>query len=177
VTGVVDSNRNGVAVHADVLDRSRELAFNAAQLVKASKFEVSQGRVPVTARCLPDDMIEGEIRVAETATPIHATAPHRATEAFWIGAAEQHLLPDSRLLFFVPVKQTDDRVATVKYVLNGIVRDAAATKKGWVVLAAILRGKEAAPPWGVNGELQGFSPTGRLVATILLPHNNGFQWC
>lgn len=177
VARVLTFNRGGITEHLRVLDRSPELTSAARILSRASKFEVSQHRPPVPSRCFPDDMIEGELRVGVTSTPIQATAPHRPTEAFWIGAAEQHLLPDSRLLFFVPIKLTDASVVSVKYLLNKVVRDTAATKNGWVVLATILSGKEAAPPWAVSGEVQGFSPTGRLVATISLPHNNGFQWC
>lgn len=178
VTTVVDSNRNGILIHADIFDRSPELAFDAAQLVKASKFEVSQGRAPVPTRCYPADFIKGTVRVGNVSHPFGATRPRQATETISSVSGSAWLLPGARsLLFFTTASVFDANIVSVRYVLDGTVRDEARPKSGWVVLATILRGKEAAAPWYDKGSVEGLSQTGRLIATVSLPPDNGFRWC
>lgn len=178
VTAVVDSDRNGISIHADILDRSPELAFHAAQLVKASKFEVSQGRTPVPTRCFPADSIQGKVRVGDGSHSFGSSRPRQATETISSVSGNSWLLPGARsLVFFTAASVFDVNIVSVRYVLDGTVRDEARPTSGWVVLATILRGREALPPWYDKGSVEGLSQTGQVIATVSLPHDNGFRWC
>jgi len=91
---------------------------------------------------------------------------------------QQWLLPGKKTLLFVTTASVfDPAIVSVRYVLDGTVRDQARPARGWVVLATVLRGKEALPPWWARGSLQGVSRTGQVIATVSVPHDDGARWC